>query len=95
MLRKTTPPLRYQIVVRGNVPEVAAYSATDLDFLQSSSQGQLWDAEHENDLHLNFQGYLKFKFKVKGRDTGYRPKNTSAAIRKWFQTIASLPEQMA
>ena len=40
--------------------------------------------------HLTFE----FKFKVKGMDTEYRPEITRARVQKWFQTIASLPEQL-
>ena len=34
-------------------------SATDSDFLRTSSLDQLWDAKHENDLYLNFQGQIQ------------------------------------
>ena len=34
------------------------------------------------------------KFKVKRRGTGCRPEITSASVPKWYQTIASLPEQL-
>ena len=36
-----------------------AYSATDLDFLQTSFNGQVQEAEQEYELHFNFQGRLK------------------------------------
>ena len=31
----------------------------DSDFLQTSFWVQVWDAEHENDLHFDFKGHLK------------------------------------
>ena len=95
MLGKIAPPLRYQVVVRGYVREVATDSATDSDFLPTSIRGQLWDAEHENDLSLNFQGHRQGQIQVKRRGTGYRPEITFAAVPKWCQTIANLPEQLA
>ena len=48
----------------------AADSATDSDFLQTTYQVQVQDAEHENDLHFNFQG--DFQGLIRGQRTGYR-----------------------
>ena len=43
---------------------------------------------------LIFKVIVKVKFKVKGRDTEYRPEITPARVPKWSQTIDSLPEQL-
>ena len=40
------------------------HSATDSDFLLTSVQGQVFDAEQENDPYLNLQGH--FKGKIQG-----------------------------
>ena len=69
----------------------AMHSATDSDFLFTSVQGQVWDAEHENYPNFNFQGHFKVKLNVEGRGTEYRPEITSACVPKWSKETANLP----
>ena len=43
----------------------------DSDLLQTSLQGQVWDAEHENDLYYNFQGHLNGLIQGQRENSGY------------------------
>ena len=49
--------------------KLASYSASNSDFSQSTSQCQVWDADHEYDLYF-IQGHLQVQLKVKRRGTG-------------------------
>ena len=68
----------------------AMHSATDLDFLFTSVQGQVWDAEHENNPFLIFKVIFKVKFKVEGRGTEYHPEMMSACVPKWSTFLGRL-----
>ena len=67
------------------------YSATDSDFIQTSTQGQLWDAEHENDLHLNFRSHLQGK--IQGQRMGYRISSRNY-VRKCTKMVSSDSDKM-
>ena len=77
-------------------PEITSARAPKWSQTTASLPGQPtqpWPLTRYLTVEVKFHLTFMVNFKIKGRDTEYRHKITTARVPKWFQTIARLPEQ--
>ena len=60
------------------------------DFLQTLFHGQVKDAEHEKNLHFNFQGHLQGQIEGQRAGAAYRSKITYVSKRTKMASSDSL-----